>query len=184
MAQTIWYMVSGLVVCMVDKRKKDMSLRQYSKSYLPFVFTFTEDTTTPTPLYLVCGEKLSNNTMVPSKPKHHLRRKHPTLQNKPMDYFVRLRKNTEKQESLLRKLEREMRELSKQAILLLNLQLNQKKSHTVAETSTLPSCKAIVDEMPSPDAVKDIAKVPFSENTTARCIDNMSADIETVVLEN
>ncbi|XP_067947624.1 protein FAM200C-like [Watersipora subatra] len=38
--------------------------------------------------------------------------------------------------------------------------------------------------MLGPDAVKDIAEVPLSDNTIASRIDNMSTDIESHVLEN
>ena len=53
----------------------------------------------------------------------------------------------------------------------------------MAETLILPACKAIVNEMPGPDAAKEIAKVPLSDNTIARRIDDVSADIESIVLE-
>ena len=53
----------------------------------------------------------------------------------------------------------------------------------MAETLILPACKAIVNEMLGPDAAKEIAKVPLSDNTISRRIDDMSADIESIVLE-
>lgn len=43
-------------------------------------------------------------------------------------------------------------------------------------------CEAIVKTMLGPNAVKEIAKVPLSNNSIARRIDDMSADIESVVL--
>ena len=58
-----------------------------------------------------------------------------------------------------------------------------KKSHTVAEQLILPACKAIVTEMLRPEAAKEIAKVPLSDNTIFRRINEMSADIESVVLD-
>ena len=43
------------------------------------------------------------------------------------------------------------------------------KPHTVAETLILPACRAIMSEMLVPDAAKEIAKVPLSDNTIDRC---------------
>ena len=53
----------------------------------------------------------------------------------------------------------------------------------MAETLILPACKTIVNEMLGPDAAKQIAKVPLLDNTAVRRIEDMSADIESIVLE-
>ena len=67
--------------------------------------------------------------------------------------------------------------------LVAELVAKSKKPHTVGESLILPACKAIVNVMLGPDAVKEIAKVPLSDNSIARRIDDMSADIESIVLE-
>ena len=58
-----------------------------------------------------------------------------------------------------------------------------KKPHTIAESVIVPACTAIVNKMLGPQAAKEIAKVPLSNSTIGRRINDMSADIEDVVLE-
>ena len=121
--------------------------------------------------------------MVPSKLKRHLQLKHPSLENKPADYFLRLIKHIEKQVSFMNKAIKINEKALKASFQIAELVVKPKKPHTIAESFILPACKAIVKEMLGPDAVQGVTKVLLSDNTISRPIDYMSVDIKTIVLE-
>ena len=94
-----------------------------------------------------------------------------------------MREHTEKQASYMRKTAKVNERALKASYHVAEFVAKSKKSHNVAEQLILPACKAIVNEMLGPEAAKEIAKVPLSDNTISRRINEMSADIESVVLD-
>jgi hypothetical protein len=73
-----------------EKKKQKIVCRKYSDSCLSFGFYWCDDIECPVPECLVCGEKLSNSAMVPSKLKRHSTSIHPSLALKNANYFRRL----------------------------------------------------------------------------------------------
>ena len=64
-------------------------IRQYHESYLSFGFTSIGGEM-PISQCLMCSEKLSNESMVPSKLKRHLHTKHGFAAEKPLDFFKKV----------------------------------------------------------------------------------------------
>ena len=50
-------------------------------------------------------------------------------------------------------------------------------THTVAENLVVPCCREIVRIMLGENAAKEIQKIPLSDNTVSRRINDMAADI-------
>lgn len=71
--------------------------RQYCDTYLKFGFTWAGNDDHPFSLCLVCGEKMFNEAMLPSKLKRLFTIKHQYLQRKDSNYFKRLSEQQSKQ---------------------------------------------------------------------------------------
>uniref|UniRef100_A0A8C5AU24 Uncharacterized protein n=1 Tax=Gadus morhua TaxID=8049 RepID=A0A8C5AU24_GADMO len=160
-----------------EKREKTVS-RQYHESYLSYGFSWTGDVNIPQPECVLCREKLANSNMVPSKLKRHLETKHPFHAERNLAYFKRARDLNQRQQDRLLDCVKVSEKAMEASYMLAELIAKQKKPHTIAETLILPACKIIAGVMLGPDAANELSKVPASDNTIKRRIDDMSEDIE------
>ncbi|GFT57355.1 SCAN domain-containing protein 3 [Nephila pilipes] len=58
-----------------------------NEDYTKYGFSWCGDETAPRPQCIICGDQLSNESMVPSKLKRHLYSSHPSCANKDQQYF-------------------------------------------------------------------------------------------------
>lgn len=158
------------------------NFRQYHESYLSFGFT-SSGGEQPKPRCLICGEQLSNESMVPSKLKRHLLTKHAFAAEKPVEYFKRLLSNQSTQASTFTKLSSVSDKAQEASYAVAELIAKEMKSHTTAESTILPACCEIVKIMFGEECEKEVRKIPLSNNTISRRIEDMSKDVETQVNE-
>ena len=168
----------------IHEKKSKTVMRQYSDSDISFGFTFNGNPTAPVPLCLVCRKELSNSAMVPAKLKRHLDTNHPTLKNKNTTYFRCLLESNKKEVNFMRRATTISEKALKVSYRIAELIAKEKQPQTLAEKVILPACKIIIiEEIIGPNAVKDVAKLPLSDNAKARRIKDTSGDIENNILE-
>ncbi|XP_029729922.2 zinc finger BED domain-containing protein 5-like [Aedes albopictus] len=158
-----------------EKRKAKM--RKYDDSYLEFGFTYKVVNSEDYPQCVVCLKIISVESMLPSKLKRHLETQHPNLAKKDRDFFQRkLGENKQQHVSFSRQTH-----INSNALLAsykVAYRVAQcKKSHTIAEELILPAAVDLVSTMIGEHASQQLSKVPLSNNTIARRIDDMANDI-------
>ena len=79
------------------KKNKSRPNCKYDKSYLSYGCTWAGDENQPQPLCLVCGCKMSNESMLPSKLSKHFQTSHCSLQGNDVNYFIILLEQQTKQ---------------------------------------------------------------------------------------
>ena len=165
-------------------KKANRPNRKYDDTYLDFGFSWTGNEDHFSPLCLVCGCEMSNESMLPSNLSRHLKSKHPHLQGKDLSYFKRLLEQNRKQASIF-KSKMAVSEKAQIASLEMSEMIAQNlKSHTLAELMILPACRKMVRTMLGDEAEKEIKKIPLSNDTVRRRILALSADIEENVCRN
>jgi len=120
--------------------------RKY-KDYVQYGFIASGPEDNQQPCCIICNKGLPNESLVPSKLSRHLEKNHPTLQDKPKEYFVNLKSQTNKQakirNSYLKLPEKGLIASYKVAHFL----AKRKKAHTDAESVIGPPLTIVVEEM-------------------------------------
>ncbi|XP_025417424.1 zinc finger BED domain-containing protein 5-like [Sipha flava] len=166
------------------KKKSKLNIRRlYHEDYLNIGFSWSGNVDDPRPWCVVCGEKLSNESMVPSKLKRHFSTKHSHLVDKNASYFQRLLKSETRQSEKMTKIVTISDKTQEASYLVAEFVAKQMKPHTIAEKLILPACREIVKVIFGEEAEKEVLKIPISDNTISRRIEHMSEDIEEQVLQ-
>ena len=165
-----------------SKKQKTLN-RQYHKSYFKYGFIATGDTHAPTPLCILCGDRLSNGSMKPSKLLRHLNSKHVTSKDKPLEYFERKKREHDGQEKFLRATTSINENALRASFLVANRIAKAKKPFTIGEELILPFTENICRELLGEAAVKKIMHVPLSASTVTRRIEEIAEDIEAQLWE-
>ena len=161
-----------------DEINLQIKIRQYCENYIAQEFTWTGNPDCPSPLCIVCGEKLANSAMAPAKLKRHLTTKHPELSGKNEQYFKRKLASNKRQVSMFTKKFRLSDKAQEASYAVVEIVASKMKSHTIAESVILPACKLIVKIIFGEDTVSELSKIPVSDNTISRRIEDMSENIE------
>ena len=143
-----------------DKAPKARSKRQYCDDFLKYGFHWTGSEDQPFPLFVICGEKMSNEDMVPSKLSRHFATKHSQLQDENLNYFRRLLEQQSKQKTAFQKLLTVSEKAQAASYDVAEMIAQQTRSHTLAESIILPACRKIVKRILGDKAEQEMRKTP------------------------
>lgn len=158
---------------MSEPKKK---FKQYSVDYLKlgFIPSFSDK---QLPMCLLCNKVLANDAMKPSKLQDHLRRCHPDETDKDLKYFQTLKDKLQKDRMFASTSQRNddgLRASYNTSLLI----AKSGKSHTIGEKLILPVVEEVLKIVLHKPASDIIKRIPLSNNTVERRIDEMSSDIE------
>lgn len=154
--------------------------RQYSAEYIKY--GFIENTTNPSsPLCILCLKSFSNEAMKPSRLQDHLNKMHPDKKDKNVAYFQDLEKKHNNQPSVSKLFSAAAKQDDDGLRASYNISLliaQTGKPHTIGEELILPAIKEVITTVLHKPAVDIIRKIPLSNSSVQRRIDEMAENIE------
>ncbi|KAF2897441.1 hypothetical protein ILUMI_08735 [Ignelater luminosus] len=158
------------------KSKKEC--RQYSVDYLKFGF-IPSSSDKRLPMCLLCNKVLSNDAMKPSKLEDHPRRCHPVKTGKDLKYFQTLKDKLQKRPTVDRMFASTSQKNDDGLQYNISLRIAKSgKPHNIGEKLILPAVEEVLKTVLHKPASDIIKRIPLSNNTVQRGIDEMGYDIE------
>lgn len=162
---------------MSDPKKK---CRQYNVEYLKYGF-IQSPSNKALPMCLICQRVFSNEAMKPSRLQEHLTKIHPDRKDRNLSYFEMLKEQHFKRPTLASIFSAASKQDDDGLRASYNISLLIAKSgkpHTIGEELILPAVSEVLRTVLHKPASDIIKKIPLSNNTVQRRIDEMSEDVE------
>ena len=134
---------------------------------------------------VVCGETLANSSMVPCKMLRHLETNHKEHKSKEEGFF-RAKLNSLNTQKLL--LSESCGSEPKSGVTEASFRVShiigkQGKPHTIAESLILPCAKIMVECVLGDKEAKKLDKIPLSNDTVTRRIDDIAQQVKISLIE-
>lgn len=154
--------------------------RQYSAEYIKY--GFIENPTNPSsPMCLLCQKTFSNEAMKPSRLQDHLNKMHSDKKDKNVAYFQDLEKKYIAQPTVSKLFSAASKQDDDGLRASYNISLliaQTGKPHTIGEELILPAIKEVITTVLHKPAADIIRKIPLSNSSVQRRIDEMAENIE------
>ena len=155
---------------------KKSTIRRYDKKYLGFGFISIIMNDIPRPQCVMCSQVLSNESMKPAHLARHLKTRHPSSSEKPLEYFIRKKDSLAGQKSCLLKSTLTNEKALRASFLLAIAIAKAKKPHSIAETLILPAAIDMCREMLGENMANQLKTIPVSNDTIQRRIASAAGD--------
>ncbi|XP_057184172.1 zinc finger MYM-type protein 6-like [Triplophysa rosa] len=163
-----------------DAKPKPTKLRRYVDNYLELGFIQSSD---GRPKCVVCLQVLANEAMKPAKLKRHLKTKHPGLKDKTIDFFRRKSEEYMLQKTRLVNLATTSEKAQRASYLVAQRLAKSKKPHSIGQELLLPAAVEMCEAVLGTEAANKLKAVPLSNDTVRRRIEELSADIQSQLLD-
>ena len=145
--------------------------RKYDNSYIKFGFTLLNDYVVEKGQCVVCYRVFSNESLGPSKLGNHLKKNHPELKSKSIEYFRRLKSSCKRQRlDKTGNFQQTDQKLTEASFVVSQIIAKQKKTRNIAETVIKPSALAMTRIVLGHKHEKSLKAIPLSNNTVKRRI--------------
>lgn len=165
----------------MSESKAKKKCRQYSIEYLKYGFTYSP-TNQSLPMCLICQKVFSNEAMKPSRLQEHLNKMHADKKDKELFYFQGLENKCLKQATISNLFASSSKQEDDGLRASYNISLliaKAGKPHTIGEELILPAVKEVIKTVLHHKTPSDIIrKIPLSNNSVQRRIDEMAKDVE------